>query len=195
MKIKEFSNNFDLSYDTIRYYMKLNLINPQKVGGHYEFDPEDQNDMAEILKLKEMEFSLDEIKETSFQGASELKDPITTKALIEALNSISPASSLPETKEKVVSVVEAIFLLRGEEERGFDWLNVWRRPLEDVFDAEGIQSVEFYMQAVGAVVDGLEESQSSFSSFMPETPDEPSLVSEKAQSPAPQPANLIPSVG
>src|SRR6056297_3023234 len=63
MKIKEFSNNFDLSYDTIRYYMKLNLINPQKVGGHYEFDQEDQDDMAEILKLKEMEFSLDEIKE------------------------------------------------------------------------------------------------------------------------------------
>ena len=37
MKIKEFSNKYDLSYDTIRYYMKLNLINPQKSGGHYEF--------------------------------------------------------------------------------------------------------------------------------------------------------------
>jgi len=63
MKIKEFSNKFDLSYDTIRYYMKLNLINPQKVGGHYNFDQEDQSDMEEILSLKEMEFSLDEIKE------------------------------------------------------------------------------------------------------------------------------------
>src|SRR6056297_1589856 len=63
MKIKEFSNKYDLSYDTIRYYMKLNLINPQKSGGHYEFDQEDQNDIEEILKLKEMEFSLDEIKE------------------------------------------------------------------------------------------------------------------------------------
>ena len=63
MKIREFSNKFDLSYDTIRYYMKLNLINPHKDGGHYEFSQEDQNDMEEILKLKEMEFSLDEIKE------------------------------------------------------------------------------------------------------------------------------------
>ena len=63
MKIREFSNKFNLSYDTIRYYMKLKLINPQKVGGHYEFDHEDQNDMEEILKLKEMEFSLDEVKE------------------------------------------------------------------------------------------------------------------------------------
>jgi len=63
MKIREFSNKFDLSYDTIRYYMKLKLINPQKVGGHYQFDLEDQYDMEEILKLKEMEFSLDEIKE------------------------------------------------------------------------------------------------------------------------------------
>lgn len=63
MKIKEFSNKFDLSYDTIRYYMKLNLINPQKLGGHYDFDQEDQDDMEEILNLKEMEFSLEEIKE------------------------------------------------------------------------------------------------------------------------------------
>lgn len=63
MKIREFSNKFNLSYDTIRYYMKLNLINPQKSGGHYEFNQEDQNDMEEILNLKEMEFSLDEIKE------------------------------------------------------------------------------------------------------------------------------------
>lgn len=63
MKIREFSNKFNLSYDTIRYYMKLNLINPRKSGGHYQFDQDDQNDMQEILKLKEMEFSLDEIKE------------------------------------------------------------------------------------------------------------------------------------
>ncbi|RCW58722.1 MerR family transcriptional regulator [Halanaerobium sp. ST460_2HS_T2] len=63
MKIREFSNKFDLSYDTIRYYMKLKLINPHKNGGHYEFNNEDQEDMEEILKLKEMEFSLEEIKE------------------------------------------------------------------------------------------------------------------------------------
>lgn len=63
MKIKEFSQKFDLTYDTIRYYMKLNLINPQKKGGHYSFDQEDLDDMDDIIKLKEMEFSLEEIKE------------------------------------------------------------------------------------------------------------------------------------
>ena len=75
MKIKEFSNKFDLSYDTIRYYMKLNLINPQKSGGHYKFDQEDQDDMEEILKLKKMEFSLDEIKEIlSFKRVGRLSN-------------------------------------------------------------------------------------------------------------------------
>ncbi|MFP4021678.1 MAG: MerR family transcriptional regulator [Halanaerobium sp.] len=49
---------FNFSYDTIRYYMKLKLINPQKIGRHCDFDQEDQNDMEEILKLKEIEFSL-----------------------------------------------------------------------------------------------------------------------------------------
>lgn len=75
MKIREFSNKFNLSYDTIRYYMKLNLINPQKSGGHYEFDQEDQDDMEEILKLKEMEFSLEEIKEIlSFKRIGKLSN-------------------------------------------------------------------------------------------------------------------------
>lgn len=63
MRIREFSQKYNLSYDTIRYYIKLNLIVPEKRGGQYYFDEESRSDIEEILKLKEMEFSLQEIKE------------------------------------------------------------------------------------------------------------------------------------
>ncbi len=62
MKISEFSNKYNLSNDTVRYYMKLNLLVPQKKGGHYHFDEECEKDIKEILRLKNMDFTLQEIK-------------------------------------------------------------------------------------------------------------------------------------
>ncbi|MFO7814382.1 MAG: MerR family transcriptional regulator [Halanaerobiales bacterium] len=62
MKISEFSNKYNLSNDTVRYYMKLNLLVPQKKGGHYQFDKECEKDIKEILRLKNMDFTLQEIK-------------------------------------------------------------------------------------------------------------------------------------
>ncbi len=63
MRIKKFSQKYNLSYDTIRYYIKLNLLVPEKIGGQYFFNEECRSDIEEVLKLKEMEFSLQEIKE------------------------------------------------------------------------------------------------------------------------------------
>ena len=62
MKISEFANKYGISNDTVRYYMKLNLIVPQKKGGHYIFDKECEEELQEVLKLKDMGFSLQEIK-------------------------------------------------------------------------------------------------------------------------------------
>lgn len=62
MKISEFSSKYDISNDTVRYYMKLNLIVPQKKGGHYFFNKKCEKDIEEILKLKDMGFTLQEIK-------------------------------------------------------------------------------------------------------------------------------------
>lgn len=63
MKISKFADKFNVGNDTIRYYMQLNLLIPEKRGGHYHFNQDCQSDMEEILKLKEMDFSLQEIKE------------------------------------------------------------------------------------------------------------------------------------
>lgn len=62
MKISEFANEFEVSNDTVRYYMELNLLTPQKKGGHYYYDKKCKSQMEDLLELKEMGFSLKEIK-------------------------------------------------------------------------------------------------------------------------------------
>ena len=62
MKISDFANKFKVSNDTVRYYMELNLLTPEKKGGHYYYDKSCESQMKETLKLKEMGFSLQEIK-------------------------------------------------------------------------------------------------------------------------------------
>ncbi|MFP4662513.1 MAG: MerR family transcriptional regulator [Halanaerobiales bacterium] len=62
MKISEFADKYSVSYDTVRYYMELHLLTPEKKGGHYYYDEKCEAQIREVLKLKEMDFSLQEIK-------------------------------------------------------------------------------------------------------------------------------------
>jgi DNA-binding transcriptional MerR regulator len=62
MKIGKFAESNDLSIDTIRHYMELGLIVPEKRGGQYDFNEKCQKDINEVLELKNMGFKLNEIK-------------------------------------------------------------------------------------------------------------------------------------
>lgn len=62
MRIGGFSEKFGQSIDTIRHYMELNLIIPEKTGGQYRFDEACERDLVRILYFKERGFSLQEVK-------------------------------------------------------------------------------------------------------------------------------------
>ena len=75
MKIGEFAARYDLSHDTVRYYMQKGLLKAVKNGGQYEFTPHDCQDMVEIQKLKDLDFSLSEIQQIlSYKRITGLKN-------------------------------------------------------------------------------------------------------------------------
>ena len=68
-KIGDFANIFNISIKTIRFYEEKGLIVPKFVdiySGYRYFDEENVEEMIEILALKNLGFSLEEIKEFSF---------------------------------------------------------------------------------------------------------------------------------
>lgn len=62
MRIGDFAKQHGVTIDTIRHYMDLELIIPERIGGHYSFDDICRRDMKEILWYKAAGFSLSEIQ-------------------------------------------------------------------------------------------------------------------------------------
>lgn len=62
MKIGEFAICTGLSKDTIRYYEKMNLLQPEIKNKHRYYNKKDIDTVEAILKLKQTGFSLQEIK-------------------------------------------------------------------------------------------------------------------------------------
>src|SRR6056297_1922661 len=61
MRIGEFSKQFNVSKETVRYYTDRELLTPVKIGNSNIYDQNCVEDMKNILLLKEMDFSIEEI--------------------------------------------------------------------------------------------------------------------------------------
>ena len=62
MKIGEFAECTGISKDTIRYYEKIGLLQPEVKNKHREYQNHDIILVETIIKLKQTDFSLQEIK-------------------------------------------------------------------------------------------------------------------------------------
>ena len=64
-KIGEFSKLVNVQVKTLRYYDEINLFKPQEIdlfSGYRYYSEKQINDLKVILSLKEVGFSLEEIK-------------------------------------------------------------------------------------------------------------------------------------
>ena len=64
-KIGEFSKLVNVPVKTLRYYYEINLFKPQEIdlfSGYRYYSEKQINDLEVILSLKEVGFSLEEIK-------------------------------------------------------------------------------------------------------------------------------------
>src|SRR6056297_844997 len=61
MRIGEFSKQFNVSKETVRYYTDRELLTPVKIGNSNIYDQNCVEDMKNILLLKDMDFTIEEI--------------------------------------------------------------------------------------------------------------------------------------
>ncbi len=62
MRIGQFAEKYKVTQDTIRYYISLSLLFPEKIHNQYYFDEKCEKDMEEILELRNLKFSISEIQ-------------------------------------------------------------------------------------------------------------------------------------
>lgn len=101
MEIGEFSKQTGLSIDTLRYYNKLGLLVPIKVNGRRRYDEAELEKAAVILKLKNLSFSLDEIK-----ALFELEEDISQDKPLNDASRSSIRTCLDMLKKKYQLVVK-----------------------------------------------------------------------------------------
>ena len=81
MKIGAFCEQFELSPETVRYYINTGLLVPVVKNNRYDFRDIDNEDMTLLLKLKSFKFSIHDIHKilslkrlSNFDSANELND-------------------------------------------------------------------------------------------------------------------------
>lgn len=86
MKIGEFSKMYQVSKDTLRYYVSIGLLSPRMQGSQMNFSEREERDFKHIQKLKEMRFNIKEIRSfLYFQRVSNMIEPSTLDQCLELL--------------------------------------------------------------------------------------------------------------
>lgn len=107
VRIGEFSRKHNIPKSTVRYYIDLGLIAPNKLNSQYIFDEMCSKNLGTIKKLKDLDFSLDEISDIlSFMLLSEVEDSIYVDYFTKEYS--KKKDKLIEERIKVEEKIEAI---------------------------------------------------------------------------------------
>lgn len=115
MKISDFAKRENISIATIRYYMELGLIIPERKGAYYSFNMECISDANTIAELKEMRFTLDEIKQIlSIQRMTKFKNKNANDFFVKILE---------EKRKKIQEEITKLTITQGKINKKINRLN------------------------------------------------------------------------
>ncbi|MGM0641377.1 MAG: MerR family transcriptional regulator [Thermotogota bacterium] len=116
MRIGKFAKTYDLSQDTVRYYISEALLTPEKINGQYDFDKRCEKQIREILELKKLKFTISEIKRLTalsrFKNLIDSKDNEYIKTFL-----CQKKKDLLEEKELIDEALEFIYKKEKELEQ------------------------------------------------------------------------------
>lgn len=100
MRIGEFAKKFEVTIDTIRHYIDMGLLIPIKEKSHYYFESTCMDDMKLIVRLKSLQFTLNEIhKVLSLKRVTHFVDSTEIDYYLRAL--LDKKQDLVNEKEKI----------------------------------------------------------------------------------------------
>ena len=103
-KIGEFSKLTNVPIKTLRYYDEINLFKPQEIdlfSGYRYYSKEQIDDLAVILNLKDVGFSLDEIKKYKNNYSDELMHKKKKELILEQENLENKIKKLDYLRSKI----------------------------------------------------------------------------------------------
>ena len=107
MRIGEFSRKHNIPKSTVRYYIDLGLIAPDRLNSQYIFDERCSKNLEIVKKLKDLDFSLDEISDIlSFILLSEVEDSIYVDYFTKVYN--KKKNDLTREKNKIEKKIDII---------------------------------------------------------------------------------------
>ena len=86
MRIGALAKKYSLSIDTIRYYISIGLLIPEKSGAQFEFSAKEEEILSFIQHLKTLHFKLNEIRYIiDLKRTSNWVEPATRQAYVQLL--------------------------------------------------------------------------------------------------------------
>jgi len=124
MKIGEFSEKFQITKETVRYYTDIGLLTPVKKSNYYDYNQSCEKEMLLIQELKTMDFSLHEIIQyfTVYRFSNENSDKLINyrrKVFSEKLKSLQHQKEKLENTIKTIKKNLSTTLTKNQKQRNF----------------------------------------------------------------------------
>lgn len=133
MKIGQFAKKYNVSIDTVRFYIDKGLLTPLKKNSQYIFQEIDEQTMKDIKLFKSMNFSLDEMK--PLISAQEILPKY------DLLGYVKFREKLISKREEILSKISDLYESKKLLDTYLSSLPKMKKPSNNVFNMENLHYI------------------------------------------------------